>query len=100
MGQTGRKDGIPRFEVRWDGDAGIAHDGFDTDHQFVEIDGGWIDWAREDDVDDLSEIGADHLAGKDPDVCWVDGRARVFSMSRDWVGGTARLRSPVWNDQL
>ena len=56
MGQTGRKDGIPRCEVRWDGDPGIAHDRFDTGYQFVEVDGGWIDWAREDDVesDDLN----------------------------------------------
>ena len=76
MGQTGRKDGIPRFEVRWDGDPGIAHDRLNADHQFVEVDGGGVDWTREGDVDDLGEISAHHLPGKEPDIGWIDGRGQ------------------------
>ena len=60
----------------WDGNPGIAHGSFDTDHQFGQVDGGWIDWAREDDVNDLGEVCADQLAGKDLDIYWVDGRSQ------------------------
>ena len=76
MGQTGRKDGNTRREVRWDGDARIAHDGLDADHQFSQVDGGGVDRAREDDVDDLSEISADNLAGKDLDIHGVDSQGQ------------------------
>ncbi len=74
MGQTGRKDGISRCEVRCDSNPGIAKDAFDTDHQIGQVDGSGIDWTREDDVDFLGETGADHAAGEDSDVCGVDRR--------------------------